>query len=305
MGKGAPTYSPPPPPTLPTADQLFSGGLNFAKANTPQLPTAQDLYSQGTNYAKTTAPMAFGARESALTDLQNPTQYYGSFQPTSLESALGNQYFSNVWPDVQKSIMNNLSLSGLSSSPVLANTLARQQGNLETNIGSYLADQANNRATNSLTARLGIDPMSMITPYVNTGQQQGNNQANLFSNYLNNFATTGMNQGNAQAQMQNDYQQQLAQAQYQQQVNKYNQQMALAKTIGMISPIGGAIYGGISGGAPGFQSSLSGSTDTLQSILAAYGGGMGGGGSANNLGRSGVGGGNFGSSVNPSRVGGY
>ncbi len=244
MGKAKqPTYNPP----APTA-----------------VPTAQDLFSQSSNYAQQNQPMAYGAREGALKDLNNPN-YYAGFQPTSMESALGNQYFQNIWPDMQKSITNNLSLSGISSSPVLANTLAKQQGNLGFQVGSYLSDQGNQRATNSLNARLGIDPSNVMSQYLNTAQNQGNMQANN----------------------QNAYQQALAQQQYQQQMNQFQNQQSLYKTIGQISPLGGALYGGISGGSTGLGSSLSGTTDSLSKLMQMYmaqqGGGMGGGGNAGSV----------------------
>lgn len=202
MGKNAPTYNPPAPVQGPSADQLFS---------------------QGTNFAKTNMPNAYGAREGALKDLQDPNAYYGSFQPTSMESALGNQYFQNIWPDMQKSIMNNLSLSGMSNSPVLADTLARNQGKLQFDVGSFLSNQGNQRATDSLNSRLGIDPMaSMINPYVQTG----------------------MNQGNFNAQQQNQYQQALAQQQYQQEMQKYQQHQGMISTLGTLGGAGlGAMLG--------------------------------------------------------------
>lgn len=243
-----PTYNPPAPPTLPTADQLFASGTNYAKSNNP---------------------MAFGAREGALTDLQNPTAYYQSFQPTSFEQALGNQSFQNVWPDTQNYMANILGKSGMAYSPVASATLGKEYGNLSQSIGQYLSDQANGRATNSLNARLGIDPMSMVTPFVQTGMTQGNNQANL--DY--------------------GYQQALAQQQYQQQMNQYQQQAAMAKMFGQISPLGGNIYGASTGH---LGDSLGGTMQSFNSfapaLMSGMTGGLGGmfGGGAAGAGTNGV-----------------
>lgn len=232
MGKGkTPSYNPPPPPKLQTADEL---------------------YGAATKYGQEQFPLAFGARESGLSDLAKGNQYYEQFQPTSFEQALANQYYQNVWPQTERSIKHGLSLSGLDSSPILARELGRAQGELGYNIGSSLMDLGNTRATNSLNARLGIDPMSsIIGPHVNTG----------------------MNQGNAQAGLDYDYAQQLAQVQYQNDMNKFNQRMGLARTLGMFSPVAGAIYGGATGGSAGFGQSLSGSLDMASSLLPMMAGG--------------------------------
>lgn len=200
MGKNStPSYNPPPPPKLPTADEL---------------------YASGTKYAKENSPLAFGARESALSDLSKGNDYYAGFQPTSFEQALSNQYFQNVWPDTEESIKHGLSLSGLDSSPILASMLGKARGGIETQIGQYLSDLGNTRATNSLNARLGIDPMSLVSPYV----------------------STGMSQGNAQASLDYNYQQQLAQAAYQQALAKQQQSQGM---FGSLASLGGAGLGAL------------------------------------------------------------
>lgn len=254
MGKNStPQYNPPAPPTL---------------------KSASDIYGSATDYAKTNMPNAFGARESALSDLSKGNSYYEGFQPTSFESALGNKYFQNVWPDTQESILHGLSLSGLDSSPLVASQLGKARGGLETQIGQYLSDQGNNRAQYSLNSRLGIDPNQVTSPYVQTDTNQSNSQSQL--NY--------------------DYQQQLAQAQYQQAVEKYNQQQALYKAIGTISPLGGPIYGAINGGGQGFASGLSGTMQTAQMALPLMMGGMG---ATGGMGAAGGLGGMFGSGTTP------
>ncbi len=240
MGKtgSAPTYNPPAPPTLQTADQLYSSASNYGKQNFPN---------------------AFGAREGALNDLSQGNSYYQQFQPTSFEQALGNQYFQNVWPDQENYIKQMMSRSGLENSPALATTLGNARGNLGVNIGQFLSNQGNQRAQMSLEDRMGIDPMGqIINPYVQTGQNQSNNQANL--NY--------------------GYAQNVAQSNYQSQIDQFNQQQSLYKTLGMISPLGGAIYGGANGGSTGFGSSLSGTTDAFSAMLPFLQGMMGGGGAS-------------------------
>lgn len=237
MGKNStPQYNAPPPPKLKTADEL---------------------YGAATNYAKTNQPFAYGARESALSDLSKGSDYYAGFQPTSFEQALSSQYFQNVWPDTQESIKHGLSLSGLDSSPLLAEQLGKARGGLETQIGQYLSDQGNQRAQYSLTNRLNIDPNSILNPYLQTD----------------------MGQSNSQAQSDYDYAQQQAQIDYQQQIDKYNQQQALYKFIGQISPIGGAIYGGVKGGSSGLATSVGSSMDEIKKmmpmILSMFGGGGG------------------------------
>lgn len=237
FGGDQPTYTPPAPPTL---------------------PTAQELYGQANAYAMANEPMAYGAREGALKDLQNPTSYYSSFQPTSFEQALANQQFQNIWPNQEAYMQNLLSKSGMAYSPVEATTLGNAYGNLSTNIGEYLNTQADNRANQSLMARLGIDPNSITSPYVQTG----------------------MNQGNAQANLQYGYQQAQAQQQYQQQMNQYQQQQNFAKLLGQISPVGGAIYGASTGS---LGSALSGTMDSVGQVapyaMAAMTGGASGVGS--------------------------
>lgn len=240
MGKGkTPTYNPPKPPTL---------------------PTAQELYSQGTQYAQQNSPLAFGAREGALKDLQMGSDYYQSFQPTSFEQALGNQYFQNVWPDTEQQIKHGLSISGLDTSPILAQELGRARGELGYNIGSYLSDLGNQRAQYSLSSRLSMDPNSMVQPYVQTG----------------------MNQGNAQAGLDYSYAQALAEAEYQSAMNDYNNKLARYRTIGMISPLGGAIYGGIDGGWTGFGQSFGGTMEMAKNVIPMITGmgGFGGGGAS-------------------------
>ena len=236
MGKGKqPTYEPPKPIPVPTADELFQSGKSFAQKEMPG---------------------AYGARESALNDLNNPN-YYSSFQPTSFEQALGNQQFQNIWPDQEAYMRNALSQSGMAYSPVAATTLGNARGNLGYQIGSYLADQGNNRATNSLNARLGIDPMSQIlNPYVGVGQDQGNQNT----------------------MMQNQYNQQLAQAQYQQAMNKANQRSGM---IGTLGTLGGAALGtvmfpgmGTMAGAS-LGASLGGAGSSLFGGPAGQGGNLG------------------------------
>jgi hypothetical protein len=142
----------------------------------PKYKTAQDLFNSAIGFAKQNSPLAYGAREGALSDLNRGTAYYESFQPTSFEQALGNQYFSNVMPDVERSIKQNLSLSGIESSPILAEQIGKARGNLGVDIGQILANLANERAKYSLSSRLGIDPYNTYGNFLETDMSQDNLQ---------------------------------------------------------------------------------------------------------------------------------
>lgn len=142
----------------------------------PKYKTAQELFNTAIGFAQQKTPLAYGAREGALSDLNKGTAYYESFQPTSFEQALSNQYFANVAPDVERSIKQNLSLSGLDSSPILAEQIGKARGNLGVDIGQILANLANERAKYSLSQRLGIDPYNTYGNYLETDMSQDNLQ---------------------------------------------------------------------------------------------------------------------------------
>lgn len=245
----------------------FSSTPTYTPPAPPKLPTAQELYGQAQTFGQSTMPNAMGAREGALNDLKNPTAYYAGFQPTSFEQAMGNQQFQNIWPDQQAYMNNVLNKSGMAYSPVAAATMGKAYGNLSMGIGQYLNTQANDRATGSLNARLGIDPMSSI---------------------MQPFASMGAQQGNAQGQLDYGYQQALAQQQYQQQMDKFQQQAAMAKMFGQISPIGGGIYGASTGH---LGDSLGGSAQSMSQMMPFIMSMMSGGAGAG-MGAAASGGGN-------------
>lgn len=240
-----PTYNPPAPPTL---------------------PTAGDLYNQANSFWQNTNPTLYNAQSNAVKNSTDPN-YYNSFQPSSFQSALGNQYFKNVWPDTQAFMKNQLSQSGMINSPGASQAMGNTLGNIETGIGQYLSGIGQQQANTGIQAGLGVPLSGLLNPFVQTGQQQTTNQANL--DY--------------------GYQQAQAQQQYQQAMNQYQQQAAFANTLGQISPIGGAIYGASSGN---LGNSLSGTMQSYQSMLPflmMQGGGMGnmfgsGGGGSSALG---------------------
>ena len=186
----------------------------------PQLQQASTFLPKATDWAKQNFAGAYGAREGALQDLSKGVEYYQGFQPTSLEQALGSQYFENVMPDIERSIKHSLSLSGIASSPILSQQIAKARGDVGVNVGQYLANQANQRAQQSLVSRLGIDPSSVYGPYLNTDVNQSNQQAGLDYNYA----------------------QQKAQADYQAEMQKYNQKKA---GIGALGTGLGALAGGL------------------------------------------------------------
>jgi len=144
-----------------------------------QYQTAQELMDESLRYVSEKWPEAYGARESALRDIGDP-RFYESFQPTSFEEALGAQQFANIWPDVERGIKHDLSLSGMAYSPQLAAQTAKARGNLGVDIGSILADLGQRRADASLQSRLAIDPLTgLISPYAGLARQQGNLQTGM------------------------------------------------------------------------------------------------------------------------------
>ena len=170
--------------------KLFGGGKKskqeqprFEPPPAPKVKTAEELFQEAIGFGKREYPYAYGARESALKDIGLGQGYYAGWQPTSFEEALGNQYFANIMPDIERSIKHNLSLSGIESSPALASLIARERGTLGVDIGQYLSNLANERARYSLMSRMGIDPYSVISPYLGTSEQQSNLQSQY--NYQN------------------------------------------------------------------------------------------------------------------------
>ena len=240
----------------------------------PKLPTAEELFSGGAAQARNISPLAYGAREGALADIARGPEFYRQFQltdqpfgeirpdyfsqfgPTSLEEALASQYFSNVMPDIERSIKHNLSLSGIANSPALAELIGRERGRVGFDVGSYLANLGQARATqglerqnllagmgeqralNSLNYR-NIDPFSMITPFVETG----------------------MNQSNAQAKLDYEYSLMKAQADLQNAIQAQQQKGAMGSTIGSI--LGGALGSFDGPGGMALGASLGGSAGNM------------------------------------------
>ena len=198
----------------------------------PKLPTADEIFAAATKYAGQNYPLAFGSREGALKDIQTPESalaYYNSFQPTSFEQALGNQYYQNVFPKASEAIKAGLSLSGTANSPILAEQLGLLSGRLGVDIGNQLSDVANTRAYNTLASRLGIDPNSLTNPFVESSLQQSQGQGEL------------------------DYQTAMSQAMadYNNQINKYNNRSGFIGSLGSLLGGGIGLIGGQKGAAIG------------------------------------------------------
>lgn len=223
---------------------------SYPTVTAPKVMTGADAYSGAVNWGNQNFGNAMQARESALSDLNNK-DYYSSFQPTSFEQALADQSFKNVWPDQQNYMANVLSKSGMAYSPVAASTLGKAYGDTTFNIGSYLADQGNQRAQYSLASRLGIDPMSIMNPYANAGMNQSNEQAGY----------------DWQATKQN------ADAQYANAMQKYMKDQALLGMISQFGPLAGYLAGGGQGAAMGATNVLSAMTGGALGKQGAHGSG--------------------------------
>lgn len=199
---------------------LFGGkkiSINIPAA--PKLPTAEELFQSALSLGRREFPLALGAREGALSDIALGPEFYSRFQPTSLEDAIASQYFQNVVPDLERSIKHSLSLSGIESSPILAEQIAKARGRVGVDIGQYLANLGNQRAQFSLQSRLGIDPYAQI---------------------LNPFVSTGVAQSQKQAELQSQHDMARAIADYQNAVAAAQRKAGIGKLIG---GIGGAIVG--------------------------------------------------------------
>ena len=158
---------------------LFGSKDKIDVPQAPKLPTAQELFQGALGFGQQNFPEAIQARESAISDLGLGSEFYAGFQPTSFEEALASQHFQNVFPETERTIKHALSLSGIASSPILAEQLGKARGDLGVDIGTFLANQGNQRAQFDLSSRLGIDPNQILSPFVNTGATQGNQQAQL------------------------------------------------------------------------------------------------------------------------------
>lgn len=218
--------------------------------------TGQEANQQGYAQAQQQYGPQMGAQAQGINDISQGASYYNNFGPSSLAEAVGNQYFSNIWPQQQSMIQNQFANSGMNFSPALASTEANAYGNLGANVGQYEQGISNQNATNNLSDLLSINPMAYSQPLTN----------NI------------LNQSNTNTGLQNQYNQSLAQQQYQQAYNQYAQNNAFASTIGQISPVGGQIYGasnGTSGSAFAGSAQSLGQAGQLAMMYAGQGGGAG------------------------------
>ncbi len=154
-----------------------SGAPSYTPPNI-QLPTATDLYNQANTFWQNTNPTLYNAQSNAIKNSTDPN-YYNSFQPSSFQQALGSQYFQNVWPDTQAYMKDQLSKSGFINSPGASQALGNSLGNIETGIGQYLSGIGQQQANTGIQAGLSAPLSGMLNPFVQTGQQQSDQQANL------------------------------------------------------------------------------------------------------------------------------
>ena len=217
-----------------------------APTYTPPAPvmamSGQAGQQQGYQLAQSEYGPQMGAQAQGIADIGQGAGYYNSFGPSSLSQAMGNQYMQSVVPQADAAAMNQLANSGMQNSPAAASTVGTINANAGINIGQYEQGLSNQNATNNLNQLMSINPMSYSQPITNDI----------------------LNQSNTNTNMTNQYNQALAQQQYQQQYNKYANNNALASTIGQISPIGGQIYGGATGTS---GSAFAGTAQTLGSPM--------------------------------------
>lgn len=239
--------------------------------STPQYPQIQASNvvsgADATNQAMSLANQYFapqmGAQAQGISDINQGQSYYNNFGPSTLSQAIGNQYFSNVWPQEQSMIQNQFANSGMNFSPAMASTEANAYGTLGTNVGEYEQGISNQNATNNLSQLMSINPNSYYQPISNTITGQSNEQAQL----------------SQQAAAQN------AQAQYMNSSAAYQQQLssngALGTGVGAgLGALAGYALAPVTGGgsliAAGIGAGLGG----------ALGGSVMGGGSASSLGNA-------------------
>ena len=256
---------------VPTTSQIVSGAL---------APTQQS-FSDAIGMAQKNFPNAYGARETGLEELANlevgpeffnryaltpksgrlTQDYFNQWLPTSFEEALASQQYKNIMSDVERGIKQNLALSGMSYSPVLADLISKRQGELGVDIGTALSDAGMQRAqlainrddqlnqiaqrraelalqgrTQKALTDVSIDPTSIYAPYLD----QFNNMVNLSGGQLNQQAAV-------------DFQNALA---------KYNNKSAGLGMLGnVLGGVGGFMIGGPAGAAIG--SGLGGAASSL------------------------------------------
>lgn len=214
----------------------------------PPAPTyamsGQTGQEQGYALAQQEYAPQMSAQAQGIADINQGQSYYNNFGPSTLGEAVGNQYMQNIWPQEQSMIQNQFANSGMNFSPALASTEGNAYGNLAAGVGQYEQGISNQNATNNLSQLMSINPQSFVNP--------------ITSNILN--------QSNTNTGLTNQYNQAVAQQQYQQAYNQYSQNNALASTIGQISPIGGQVYGATTGTS---GSAFGGTASTLGSPMSA------------------------------------
>lgn len=216
--------------------------------------SGQEGVNQGMSLANQYFSPQMGAQAQGIADIGQGQSYYNNFGPSTLADAVGNQYFNNIWPQQQAMIQNQFANSGMNFSPGLASTEANAYGNLASGVGQYEQNISNQNATNNLSDLLSINPNSYYGPITNDI----------------------LNQSNTNTNMQNQYNQAVSQQQYQQAYNKYSNQNSLANTIGQISPLGGQIYGGITGTSGSAFGGTASSFGNAAQLAMMMNGGVGG-----------------------------
>jgi len=190
------------------------GILSTPKLNTFNYTPTEELFQGALNLSQQMFPYSLMAREKGARYLTEtpfektgittiPAVDYSKFMPTDFEKALATKEFENIWPETEKTIKHALSLSGMAYSPLLAETLGRERSKLGVDIGKYLTELGEQRATREqsrLISEAGLQetgrefdisqamrtsPWEFLEPYVSTQRGIESAQAGTeLQNYL-------------------------------------------------------------------------------------------------------------------------
>lgn len=255
------------PPAVPTYDQSFP---SWAKDLPPEQIALLRQYASG----QTTTPSAFGQAQDIYGKLANYSPDQFKYPMEDIQKALQAQQ-DIQYQQYQKQINPILASQGQYDSSYRTNLnsdfLKGQQAQAYGQTANLLTNQASQNF--DLSKMLPQWQGAAASGLTGLGAQQANvNNQNAQRPLL---ASQGLGQVYQQGLSYGNNQYDSAMKQYQAALDQYNQQQeqqqGLYSSLGMISPIGGAIYGGVSGGGQGLASSLSGTFDAAKLAAQLYG----------------------------------